>query len=369
MKTQAALMLGAGQDWTVTEIDLDAPRAGEVLVEFTHAGLCFSDEHLRHGSLGALPAVGGHEGAGIIRELGEGVTGLKVGDHVAASFIPACGHCDWCVTGHSNLCDSAANSPGSVDKDSFRFSYDGDRIPANCGLGTFARYSVVSANAVIRVNPEIPLEAVAVASCGVLTGWGAAVHAAEVAVGDTVIVIGAGGVGVNAVQGARFAGAKEVILVDMNPAKLGIARQFGATAEFRTTEEALTYAKQVNPRAQGADKVIVCTGNTTEAVVTAAYETLGKRGTLVLAGMSQDVLDRNVNLPGTQIIFREQTIRGTIFGSCNPRHDIPVVLDLYAQGRIKLDELVTKQYSLEEINAGFDDLRAGKNLRGVVKHA
>lgn len=369
MKTTAALMLGAGQAWTISEIDLDQPGPGEVLIEFTHAGLCYSDEHLRHGNLGALPAVGGHEGAGIIRELGEGVHGLQIGDHVAASFIPTCGECEWCVTGHSNLCEQATNDPSNVDMSQVKFSLGGKPIPANCGLGTFARYSVVSAHAVIKVDPDIPLESVAVASCGVLTGWGAAVHAAQVRAGDTVIVVGAGGVGVNAVQGARYAGAKEVILVDTNPAKLEFARPFGATAEFQSTQEAAEYAKTANPRARGADKVIVCTGNTVEPIVSAAYDCLGKRGSLVLAGMSQDVFEKNVHLPGTQIIFNEQTIKGTIFGSCNPRHDIPLVLDLYSRGLIKLDELVTRQYAIEEINVGFDDLKAGKNLRGVIKHA
>ncbi|WP_353988104.1 alcohol dehydrogenase catalytic domain-containing protein [Ruicaihuangia caeni] len=369
MKTQAALMLAPGEDWTVTEIDLAPPQAGEVLVEFTHAGLCFSDEHLRHGGLGDLPAVGGHEGAGIIREVGEGVTGLAVGDHVAASFIPACGRCDWCVTGHSNLCSSAANSPGTADPATFRFSHDGEPVPANCGLGTFARYSVVSAKTVVKVNPVVPLEVVAVVSCGVLTGWGAAVHSAEVRVGDTVVVIGAGGVGINAAQGAKFAGARHVVMIDMNPAKLEFARQFGATAEFTSTDEAGAFVRSVNPVADGADVVIVATGNTTEPIVTAAYGLLGKRGRLVLAGMSQDVFDKNVQLPGTQIIFKEQTIKGTIYGSCNPRHEIPIILDLYAQGRIKLDELVSAQYALEDINEGFADLRAGKNLRGVVAHA
>ncbi|MGO1544090.1 MAG: Zn-dependent alcohol dehydrogenase [Gulosibacter sp.] len=369
MKTQAATILEAGQDWTLTEIDLAPPQAGEVLVEFTHAGLCFSDEHLRHGGLGELPAVGGHEGAGIVREVGPGVKGLEVGDHVAASFIPTCGQCDWCVSGHSNLCTESVNSPGQADRSKYRFSIDGETISANCGLGTFARYSVVSANTIIKVDPTVPLSAVAVASCGVLTGWGAAVHAAEVATGDVVLVLGAGGVGVNAVQGAALAGAREVILVDTNPAKLESTEQFGATKTFTSMDEAGEYVRIINPVVDGADVVIVCTGNTVEPIVTAAYGALGKRGRLILAGMSQDAMAKNVQLPGTQIVFKEQTVRGTIYGSCNPRRDVPLILDLYKRGLIKLDELVTQQYSLEDINQGFEDLRTGKNLRGVLSHA
>ncbi|MGK0742125.1 Zn-dependent alcohol dehydrogenase [Leucobacter sp. Z1108] len=368
MKTNAAVILGAGQEWTVTEIDLAEPQAGEVLVEFTHAGLCFSDEHLRHGGLGELPAVGGHEGAGIVRAIGPGVTGLAVGDHVAASFIPTCGQCEWCVTGHSNLCTQSANIPGGADRSKYRFSLEGDLISANCGLGTFARHSVVSERTVIKVDPSIPLSVVAVASCGVLTGWGAAVHAGEVSTGDVVLVLGAGGVGINAIQGARLAGAKEVILVDTNPAKLESAQSFGATRTFTSMDDATEYARQASGVVEGADVVIVCTGNTTEPIVTAAYSALGKRGRLVLAGMSQDVFDKNVQLPGTQLIFKEQTIKGTIYGSCNPRRDVPLLLDLYKRGLIKLDELVSKEYSLDDINQGFEDLRSGKNLRGVVAH-
>ena len=368
MKTAAAVVRNAGEDWAVTELDLAEPQAGEVLVEFTHAGLCFSDEHLRHGGLGELPAVGGHEGAGIVRKLGPGVSSLAVGDHVAAAFVPTCGQCDWCVTGHSNLCTESANAPGAADRSLYRFSSDGETIPANCGLGTFAQYSVVSERSLIAVDPTIPLSVVAVASCGVLTGWGAAVHAAEVSVGDVVIVLGGGGVGVNAVQGARLSGAREVIMVDTNPTKLEVAETFGATRTFDSMAAAAAYASEINGVVGGADAVIICTGNTVEPIVTAAYGGLGTRGRLVLAGMSQDVMEKNLQLPGTQIIFREQTIRGTIYGSCNPRRDIPLLLDLYKRGLLKLDELVSREYSLADINEGFEDLRQGRNLRGVVAH-
>lgn len=368
MKTQAAAIFEPGADWVVTEIDLDEPQAGEVLVEFTHAGLCFSDEHLRHGGLGELPAVGGHEGSGIIRKVGPGVNGLEVGDHVAASFIPTCGQCYWCVSGHANLCTESANSPGAADPEKYRFSVEGEKISANCGLGTFARYSVVSAKTVIKVDKSIPLSVVAVASCGVLTGWGAAVHAAEVTVGDVVLVLGAGGVGVNALQGAKLAGARETIIVDLNPDKLEAAKPFEPTQSFTSIDEAREYLKKINPDVGGADVVIVCTGNTVEPIVTSAYSVLGKRGRLVLAGMTQDVMEKNIHLPGTQLVFNEQTVKGTIYGSSNPRRDIPLLMDLYSRGLLKLDELVTHEYPLSEINQGFEDLRTGKNLRGVVAH-
>lgn len=364
MKTRAAIVMSSGSPWEVRELDLrDHPGPGEVLVRFTHAGLCHSDEHVRDGNMGSVPVVGGHEGAGVVLAVGEDVASVAVGDHVVAVFVSSCGRCEWCVTGHPNLCRAAANAVGGPRKP---FTVDGVSIPASCGLGTFSEHAIVSENAVIRIDADIPLQVAAVVSCGVLTGWGAAVHAAEVRPGDVVIVLGGGGVGINAVQGARFAGAAEVILVDLNPAKLQGASTFGATATFTSTEEAGRYAASKHPAAGGADKVIVCTGNTVEPIVTAAYSMLGTRGVLVLAGMTSDVHERNVHLPGTQIVFREQSVKGTMFGSSNPRIDIAFLLSLYRSGRVLLDELITQVYPVSEINRGFDDLLSGRNLRGLV---
>ena len=369
MLTKAAIMPEAGANWLFTDIEVADPQEGEVLVEFTHAGLCFSDEHLRHGSLGKLPAIGGHEGAGIVRALGPGVTELNVGDHVAASFIPTCGRCYWCIRGISNLCERSANSPGAEDPSKFRSLWDGIPVPTNCGLGTFARFSVVSQDSLIQVDASVPLAAVAVTSCAVLTGFGAAVNCAQVHPGSVVLILGSGGVGINAIQGAKISGAREIVIVDTNPAKLQFAQNFGATRTFTAMDDAVEFLARINPHVGGADYVIVCTGNTTESIVTAAYSALGLRGVLVLAGMSQDVLDKNVNLPGTQMIFKEQQVRGTIYGSSNPKRDIPLIMELYAQGLIKLDELVSASYSLSDIEAGFDDLKSGRNLRGVIEHA
>lgn len=369
LKTRAALMATPGADWTVESIDLDGPRAGEVLVRFTHAGLCFSDEHLRHGSLSDLPVVGGHEGAGIVEEVGAGVTRLSAGDHVAASFIPACGRCPWCARGRSNLCDTAANGPGMADPATFRFSRDHEPLPGNCGLGTFAEYAVVSQDSLVEVDPDIPLNVVAVVSCGVLTGWGAAVHTGAISAGDTVVVVGGGGVGVNAIQGARSIGAQTVVLADPNPAKEPIARTFGADEVFSSVESAAEYVQRINPTANGADAVIVATGDTSTEIVSASFAATGKAGTLVLAGMSSDVEAINVQLPGTQLVFGEQRIQGTIYGSCSPVVEIPRILSLYRRGRIKLDELISQTYALDSINTGFEDLRRGKNLRGIIEHA
>ncbi|AXI80982.1 Zn-dependent alcohol dehydrogenase [Peterkaempfera bronchialis] len=369
MKTRAAVMTAPGKDWEITELELDAPRAGEVLVRFTHAGLCYSDEHVRTGNMATLPIIGGHEGSGIVEAVGEGVSRVAPGDHVAASFKPSCGHCRWCAGGRSNLCDAATGGPeGRLPDGTFRFTGPSGRIGANCALGTFAEHSVVSQNSLVRVDPAVPLSVVALVSCGVLTGWGAAVYAAEPQPGDTVIVVGAGGVGINAVQGARFSGAGNVILVDPNEAKHPLALELGASHTCRSLAEAAALAADLNPSAAGADSTIVCTGETTAEIVRASFEATGKGGTVVLAGMSEDVHDINIQLPGTQLVFAEKRIQGTIFGSCSPTRDIPRVLSLYGQGLIRLDELVSRTYGLDEINQGFEDLRCGRNLRGVVEH-
>ncbi|MFD0213093.1 Zn-dependent alcohol dehydrogenase [Streptomyces hirsutus] len=369
MKTRAAVMTTPGKDWEITELELAPPQAGEVLVRFTHAGLCFSDEHVRTGNMAPLPIIGGHEGSGIVEAVGEGVSKLAPGDHVAASFKPSCGHCRWCASGRSNLCDAAAFGPeGKLPDGTYRFTGPDGPIGANCSLGTFAEHSVVSQDSLVRVDPDIPLSVVALVSCGVLTGWGAAVYAADPEPGDTVIVVGAGGVGINAVQGARLSGAGNIILVDPNEAKHALARDLGASHVCRTLDEAAALAADLNPSAGGADSTLVCTGETTADIVRAAFEATGKGGTIVLAGMTEDVHAINVQLPGTQLVFAEKRLQGTIFGSCSPIRDVPRVLSLYRQGLIKLDELVSRTYSLDEINQGFEDLRSGRNLRGIVAH-
>jgi len=363
------MMTAPGADWTVTDFELDEPRAGEVLVRFTHAGLCYSDEHVRHGTMAELPVIGGHEGSGVVEAVGEGVSKLAPGDHVAASFIPACGHCRWCAGGRSNLCDAAAAGlSGRLPDGTHRFTGPDGPIGTNCGLGTFSEFSVVSQNSLVKVDPEVPLAVVALVSCGVLTGWGAAVHASDPRPGDTVIVVGAGGVGINAIQGARFSGAGGVILVDPNESKHELALKLGASHACRSLEEGAALASELNPSAGGADATIVCTAATTAEIVRAAYDATGKGGTVVLAGMTEDVHEVNIQLPGTQLVMAEKRIQGTIFGSCSPFRDVPRILSLYRQGLIELDELVSRTYRLEEINQGFEDLRAGRNLRGVIEH-
>jgi len=241
MKTKAAILRGIGQDWEVTELDLDPPKTGELLIRYVAAGLCHSDEHLRHGDLvpPRFPVVGGHEGAGIIEEVGPGVTRYAPGDHVICSFLPVCGHCRWCSTGKSNLCDLGATIlDGCLPDGTYRFHEGGQDLGGMCMLGTFSERAVISEFSAIKVDPDLPLDKVVLIGCGVPTGFGSAVHAADTQPGDTIAIYGIGGIGINAVQGAALAGARSVIAIDPLANKREMAEQLGATHSAETAEQA-----------------------------------------------------------------------------------------------------------------------------------
>lgn len=371
--SRAAVLTELGGDWQIHDLSVDRPRAGEVLIQLAYAGLCYSDEHLRFGKIAQLPVVGGHEGSGVVVETGPGVTGLSEGDHVALTFVAVCGRCHWCVSGRANLCQSAG-SGGRMADGSFRFHGAGPTIPAEglggfCGLGTFSQHAVVSQNSCVKVDPAIPLAAVALVSCGVLTGWGAAVYTARTRVGDTVVVIGAGGIGLNAVQGARQAGAAVIIAVDPVLAKRDLALTLGATHAVATVPESATVAAACNPVARGADTVIVAVGNLTTATVTDAFRATGRGGTVVIAGLSHDPLELNIQLPGTVLAATERRVAGCFFGSANPVRDVPLLLGEYQRGRLQLDQLISRRYQLDEVSAGYADLASGRNVRGLIEFA
>lgn len=374
IETKAAVLTATGGDWEICDLRVDAPRAGEVLVRLAYAGLCYSDEHVRFDSGARLPIVGGHEGSGVVVETGPGVTGLARGDHVALTFVAVCGRCHWCASARANLCESGGRANvGSMADGSFRFHGDPARfgnegLGGFCGLGTFSRYAVVSRNSCVKVDTAVPLRAVALVSCGVLTGWGAAVRTAGTRVGDTVVVVGAGGIGLNAVQGARQAGADTIIAVDPVESKRDFALRIGATQAAATAREGAKLAAAANPAARGADAVIVAVGNLTAEVIGQAFRATGRGGTLVIAGLSHDPLEKNVQIPGTVLAASERRVVGSFFGSCNPVTDIPLLLGLYQRGQLELDQLVSRQYALEEIRAGYADLASGRNVRGVIEY-
>jgi alcohol dehydrogenase (nicotinoprotein) len=369
MKTRAAILRGTGQDFEVTELDLDGPKTGEVLIRYVAAGLCHSDEHLRHGDIvPRFPLVGGHEGAGVIEEVGPGVTRLAPGDHVICSFLPVCGHCRWCSTGKSNLCDMGATILDGVLPDgTYRFHKDGEDLGGMCMLGTFSEYSVISENSAIKVDSDLPLDKVVLIGCGVPTGFGSAVHAAATEPGDTIAIYGIGGIGINAVQGAALAGARNVVAIDPIALKRETAEKLGATHSAATAEEAQQLITELT-RGVGADKAIVTVGVVDSEVVTNAFNAIRKGGTVVVTGLA-DPSKTTIEISGAILTLFEKRIQGSLFGSGDPFHDIPRMVELYQSGDLKLDELITTTYTLDQVNQGYEDLIAGKNIRGVIKYA
>ncbi len=379
MKTRAAVLWGRGEDWKIEEIDLDPPKSHEVLVKWAAAGLCHSDEHLRSSDMGSpppaegappkpalFPMVGGHEGGGVVLEVGPDVDSVQPGDHVAASFFPICGRCKMCITGHSNLCDlgAATFAPGQISDGTARYHLDGQDLNVMAKLGTFAEHSVAHEASLVPVDPDVPLGVVALVSCGVTTGWGSAVYRAEVMPGDTVVVVGVGGVGINAVQGAHMVGAKNIVAVDPVEFKQKAALDFGATHAAGSMEEALPMVTELT-RGQMADAVILVPSVMYGDLMAGALTLTGKGGTCVVTGVApQSQTESSVNL--FELAMFQKEIKGVVFGAANPRFDIPNLLALYKNGQLKLDELITRTYRLDQINQGYQDMLDGVNLRGVI---
>ncbi|GAA3528464.1 NDMA-dependent alcohol dehydrogenase [Nocardioides daeguensis] len=368
MKTKAAVVYQPGKPIEIEELTLDKPREGEVLIRYTHAGLCHSDVHIAHGDLEArLPMVLGHEGAGIIEEVGPGVTRVKPGDHVVCSFIPNCGTCRYCANGQQSICDMGATIlEGYLPGERFPITGPAGQYGAMCMLGTFSQFGVIHQNSCVKVDDDLPLEKAVLVGCGVPTGWGAAVNTAEAKAGDTVVVIGIGGIGINAVQGAALAGAKNVIAVDPLSNKREKAMELGATHAFESTELAMETITNLT-RGQMADSAILTPGLMTSEIVAEGFNAVGKGGKVVLTGLNK-LEETNIQLPGSVLTLYRKELRGSLFGDCNPTVDIPRILGLYQSGDLKLDEIITRTYTLDEVNQGYDDLLAGKNVRGVVVH-
>ncbi|GEL24938.1 alcohol dehydrogenase [Pseudonocardia sulfidoxydans NBRC 16205] len=368
MKTTAAVLHEVGKPLEIEELDLAAPGDHEVQVRWTHTGLCHSDLHIQQGDMGAwLPIVLGHEGAGVVEEVGPGVTRVKPGDHFVASFLPTCGTCHWCSIGRQNLCDMGAYTMrGHLPSGNWPLSGKAGRYGAMCMVGAFSTYGVVHESSTVRIDSDIPLQVAALVGCGVPTGWGSAVNSADVRPGDTVVIYGIGGIGINAVQGAHLAGARHVIAVDPTVLKRDTAMSLGATHAVATAEEALELSKQLT-RGVGATSAIITVGNVTTNVVDAAFEVISKSGTVVITALAP-FKDKTITLSGTEAVLWRKTVRGSLFGDCNPTTDIPRLLDLYRDGQLKLDELLTRTYTLDQINEGYEHLLAGELVRGVIVH-
>ena len=370
MRTKAAIIREPKQDgWEVVEVDLGDPRVGEVQVKLAASGLCHSDEHLLTGDLQfeTYPIMGGHEGAGIVTKVDKGVTGIQEGDHVVLAFIPACGTCPPCSEGLQNLCDNGAGllSGRAIADDTYRIhTADGEPVATMCLLGTFSPYVTVHQSSVIVIEKDIPLDKAALLGCGVCTGWGSATEIGKAKEGDVVVVVGVGGIGINSVQGAAAAGARVIVAVDPVEFKREKALEFGATHTCASMDEAMALVGELS-WGRMADLVLLTMGEVHGEHLLPGLSLTGKGRRCVVVGLG-NMMAVDAQLSILDLAMQQKTLQGAIFGGTGPRKQIPHLLHQYRAGSLKLDELITKTYRLEEINQGYQDMRDGKNLRGVI---
>ena len=367
MKTRAAVLWDRNKEWSVEEIELDPPKQGEVLVALGGSGLCHSDEHVVTGDLPtAVPIIGGHEGAGIVEEVGPGVTGLAPGDRVIFSFVPSCGQCRACAAGMGSICELGmyTREGRQISDHTARHHARGQDLGLMCLLGTFAERTVVNQASCVKVEDDLPLDVACLLGCGVITGWGSVAYAGEARVGDVVVVVGVGGIGINAVQAAVALGAEYVVAVDPVAFKRNKALEFGATHAVASNQEANALVTELT-RGRMAQVCVNTMGVGEGAQIGASLGLVGKRGRVVVTNL-HPASETQVTMSALELTTYEKQVRGSLFGSSNPRADIPRFLELYRSGKLKLEELVTRTYSLDEVNVGYDDMRNGRNLRGVI---
>lgn len=364
MRMKAAVLREPNGIFSIEEVELAPPQAGEVLVKIVASGVCHSDWHVATGTTQhPMPCIAGHEGAGIVQAVGDGVTRVKVGEPITLSWTPDCGECFYCQRGQPNLCETYTEPiwNGVMLDGTSRIRWKGDPVYLYCGLGTFAEYAVVSEPSCIPIKPDLPLESAALVGCAVATGVGAALYTANVKPGESVVVYGAGGIGLNIVQGAALAGATVIIAVDTNDEKMALAKEFGATHTLLAGDATLAQIRALT-NGRGAEHVFEAVG--LPSIQEAALEAVRPGGMLTLVGLSP--MGTGTNLPGSIITRTEKTVKGSYYGSVSPRRDFPLFLDMYQQGRLKLDELVSRRYSLEQINEAYADMLSGKVARGVI---
>ena len=366
METKAAILWGPGEHWSVEAIELDPPKGREVQVRLVASGMCHSDEHVVTGDLPALyPIICGHEGAGVVEAVGPDVSFVQPGDHVVFSFVPSCGACPSCASGHSNLCDNGAALMGGRQLDgTSRHHARGQDLSTLVLLGTFAHHTVVHEWSCVKVPDEVPLDKACLVGCGVTTGWGSSVYAADVQPGDKVAVVGLGGIGSAAVQGAALAGAEQIFAIDPVDWKREKAQGFGATHTAASLTEAAALIEEAT-WGRHCDKVIMAMGVGDGDVMNQVMGLAAKRGRVVVTNI-HPMLETSNTIPLLDLTLSEKQVIGSLFGSANPRKDIPRLLELYSAGRLDLDGMITRTYSLDEINQGFADMRDGNNIRGVL---
>ncbi|GMU56494.1 MAG: alcohol dehydrogenase [Candidatus Xenobia bacterium] len=367
MKTKAAVALAPSQPLSIETIDLEGPRAGEVLVEIKATGVCHTDAFTLSGRdpEGLFPSVLGHEGAGVVLECGAGVTSLKPGDHVIPLYIPECRQCKTCLSNKSNLCTAIRDTQGKglMPDGTSRFSLNGEQVHHYMGCSTFANHIVLPEIALAKIRSDAPFDKVCYIGCGVTTGIGAVINTAKVAPGDRVVVFGLGGIGLNVIQGARMAGAHQIVGVDLNPAKRALAEKFGMTDFVNPAEvEGDLVAHLVHLTEGGADYSFECIGNV--KVMRQALECTHRGwGTSVIigvAGAGEEIATRPFQLVTGRVW------KGTAFGGARGRRDVPKIVDWYMQGRINIDDLITHTLPLSEINHAFELMHEGKSIRSVI---
>jgi len=367
MKSTAALLREIGAPLSIEPIVLATPAPTEVLVRVAAVGLCRTDYHVMQGErrVAMRPMVLGHEAAGVVEEVGAAVTDIKTRDHVVLTFIPGCGTCRWCRQGLHHLC---AEGPRITQGPQLDGSYrrrdgSGADVGAFCMIGAFAERTVVDRASVVVIDRDIPLDLASLVACGVPAGVGAARYRARVQPGDSVLVVGCGGDGMNVVQGARLCGASTIIAADIVPAKLDWARDFGATHGVNAQGEALTRAVLEITGGVGVHHAFVCIDP--PATLLPAFRATAKAGNVVVTALTSDTV-KEIAIPPLELFVTQKAIMGAVYGFASPRLQIPELLSLYRSGALMLRELMTRTYRLEDINRGYADLQAGKNLRGVV---
>lgn len=368
MKTRAAVAYEAGKPLEIETVQLDGPRAGEVLVEIKATGICHTDEFTRSGSdpEGLFPAILGHEGAGIVVEVGEGVTSLKEGDHVIPLYTPECRECEYCTSGKTNLCQAirVTQGQGIMPDGTSRFSIGKQKLFHYMGTSTFSNHTVLPEIALAKIRQDAPFDKVCYIGCGVTTGIGAVINTAKVQPGDNVVVFGLGGIGLNVVQGARLAGADKIVGVDINPKRQKLAEKFGMTHFVNPTEiedDLVPYI--VDLTNGGADYSFECVGNTDlmRQALECCHKGWGESVIIGVAGAGKEISTRPFQLVTGRVW------RGTAFGGARGRTDVPKIVDWYMDGKINIDDLITHKMSLEKINDAFDLMHSGESIRSVVE--
>jgi len=364
MRMQAAILTQPNSPFRVEDVSLNPPKAGEVLIKIAASGVCRSDWRVAIGTAPKpMPIICGHEGAGIVAAVGPNVTQVNVGDHVTLTWAPTCGDCFYCQRGKPNLCGTyrGAIASGLLDDGEARIRWNGQPVYILAGLGSFAEYAVLRQESCLPIRRDIPLEIAALVGCAAATGVGAAMYTAGIRAGESVAVFGAGGIGLNIILGAQLCGAAPIIAVDTSEAKLALAYKFGATHTLRSDESAAERVQALTG-GRGVDKAFEAVG--IPALQERAFAAARPGGTLTLVGTAP--ADSRTNLPGAVITRTEKVIRGCSYGSVNPQRDIPLLLDLYAAGKLKLERLITRRYQLEEINQAYADLLSGALARGII---